>query len=43
MRYGQEGLFLDLYHKDDKLGRVILSKDYNKIFNFLGNLNKGIV
>ena len=36
MRYGQEGLFLDLYHKDDKLGRVILSKDYNKIFNFLG-------
>jgi len=36
IKYGQEGLFLDLYHKDDKLGRVILSKDYNKIFEFLG-------
>lgn len=36
MKYGQEGLFLDLYHKDDKLDRVIISKDYYKIFNFLG-------
>jgi len=36
MKYGQEGLFLDLYHKDAKLGRVILSKNYNKIFEFLG-------
>jgi hypothetical protein len=36
VKYGQEGLFLDLYHVDNKLSRVILSKDYPKIFNFLG-------
>jgi hypothetical protein len=36
MRYGQEGLFLDLFYNDSKLGRVILSKNYEKIYNFLG-------
>lgn len=36
MKYGQEGLFLDLYHKGKKLGRVTVSKHYPKIFDFLG-------
>ena len=40
MRYGQEGLFLDLYHKDDKLGRVNLPKENRwydaKLYNSSG-------
>jgi hypothetical protein len=36
MKYGQEGLFMDCYHKDKKLGRILLSKDYDKIYEFLG-------
>jgi hypothetical protein len=36
MKYGQKGLILDLYHKNTKLDRIIVSKNHTKIFEFLG-------
>lgn len=36
LKYGQIGLFMDFYHKDKKLGRILISKDYDKIYEFLG-------
>ena len=35
-KYGQEGLVYDHYFKGSNIGRVILSKDYDKIYEFLG-------
>lgn len=35
-KYGQEGLMYDHYFKGSKIGRVIISKDYDKIYEFLG-------
>lgn len=35
-KYGQEGLVYDHYFKGSKIGRVIVSKDYDKIYEFLG-------
>ena len=34
-RYGQEGLWLEHYFKDKNLGKIYLSKDTKKIFEFL--------
>jgi hypothetical protein len=36
MKYGQEGLMYDHYFKGSNIGRVIISKDYDKIYKFLG-------
>lgn len=36
LKYGQEGLMYDHYFKGKKIGRVIVSKDYPRIFKFLG-------
>lgn len=36
LKYGQEGLWYNHYFKDQKLGKVMISKDYPKIFEFLG-------
>jgi len=36
IKYGQEGLVYDHYFKGSKIGRVVISKDYNKIYEFLG-------
>ena len=36
LKYGQEGLFMNLYNKRGKLGSIMVSKDYPKIFKFLG-------
>ena len=35
-KYGQEGLVYDHYFKGSNIGRVIVSKDYDKIYEFLG-------
>ena len=35
-KYGQEGLVYDHYFKGSNIGRVIISKDYDKIYEFLG-------
>lgn len=35
LHYGQEGLFLKIYNKDRFLGKIMLSKDTKKIFDFL--------
>ena len=35
-KYGQEGLVYDHYYKGTNIGRVIVSKDYDKIYEFLG-------
>ena len=35
LHYGQEGLFLKIYNKDRFLGKIIVSKDVKKIFEFL--------
>jgi hypothetical protein len=35
-KYGQEGLMYDHYFKGSNIGRVIISKDYDKIYEFLG-------
>jgi len=35
-KYGQEGLMYDHYFKGSNIGRVIVSKDYDKIYEFLG-------
>lgn len=36
LKYGQEGLWYNHYFKDQKIGKVMISKDYPKIFEFLG-------
>jgi len=36
LKYGQEGLWYNHHFKDQKLGRITVSKDYPKIFEFLG-------
>lgn len=36
LKYGQEGLWYNHYFKDQKIGSVMISKDYPKIFEFLG-------
>ena len=38
-RYGQEGLWLEHYFKDKNLGKIYLSKDTKKIFEFLDLLD----
>lgn len=35
LKYAQEGLVYDHYYKDKNIGRVIISKDYDKILKFL--------
>lgn len=35
LKYGQEGLWYNHYYKNTKLGRIIISKDYREIFNYL--------
>ncbi len=35
-KYGQEGLIYDHYFKGSNIGRVLVSKDYDKIYEFLG-------
>lgn len=35
-KYGQEGLVYDHYFKGSNIGRVLVSKDYDKIYEFLG-------
>lgn len=36
LKYGQEGLWYNHYFKDQKIGKVMISKNYPKIFEFLG-------
>lgn len=36
LKYGQEGLWLEHYFKNKNIGKVFISKDYSKIFQFLG-------
>jgi hypothetical protein len=36
LKYGQEGLWYEHYFKGKNIGTIIVSKDYPKIFNFLG-------
>jgi hypothetical protein len=36
LKYGQEGLWYNHFHNDQKVGKVMISKDYPKIFEFLG-------
>lgn len=36
LKYGQEGLVYDHYFKGSKIGRILISKDYDKIYEFLG-------
>jgi hypothetical protein len=35
-KYGQEGLMYDHYFKGSNIGRIIVSKNYDKIYEFLG-------
>lgn len=35
LKYGQEGLFYDHYFKNKNVGRISVSKDYRRIFEFL--------
>lgn len=35
-KYGQEGLWLEHYFKGINVGSIMISKDYRKIFSFLG-------
>jgi len=35
LKYGQEGLWYNHYQKGQNLGRVMISKNYREIFNFL--------
>src|SRR5690606_37972742 len=32
LKYGQEGLWYNHFYKDQKIGRIMISKDYPKIF-----------
>jgi len=36
LKYGQEGLWYNHFHNDQKVGTIMISKDYPKIFDFLG-------
>lgn len=36
LKYGQQGLTYDHYFKGSNIGRVLISKDYDKIYEFLG-------
>jgi len=36
LKYGQEGLWYNHYFKKQKIGKIMISKDYPKIFEFLG-------
>jgi hypothetical protein len=36
LKYGQQGLTYDHYFKGFNIGRVLISKDYDKIYEFLG-------
>ena len=36
LKYGQEGLWYNHYVNEQNVGRIMISKDYNKIFKFLG-------
>jgi hypothetical protein len=36
LKYGQEGLWYNHYFKGQRIGKVMISKDYPKIFEFLG-------
>lgn len=36
LKYGQEGLWYNHYQKGQNLGRVMISKNYREIFDFLG-------
>ena len=36
LKYGQEGLWCNHYFKEQKIGKIMISKDYPKIFEFLG-------
>lgn len=36
LKYGQEGLFMTLYNSHGELGVILISKNYKKIFEFLG-------
>ncbi len=35
LKYGQEGLWYNHFYKDQKVGKIIISKDYPKIFKYL--------
>lgn len=35
LKYGQEGLWYEHYFKDQNIGRIEISRDYRKIFEFL--------
>ncbi len=36
LKYGQEGLWYNHFQNDQKVGKIMISKDYPKIFAFLG-------
>jgi len=36
VKYGQQGLVYDHYFRGSKIGRITVSKDYDKIYGFLG-------
>lgn len=36
LKYGQDGLVYDHYFKGSKIGRIMVSQDYPRIFEFLG-------
>jgi len=36
LKYGQEGLWYNHYFKNQKVGKIMVSKDYPRIFEFLG-------
>ena len=36
VKYGQEGLWYNHFHNGQKVGKIMISKDYPKIFEFLG-------
>lgn len=36
LKYGQEGLWYNHFHNGQKVGKIMISKDYPKIFEFLG-------
>jgi len=36
LKYGQEGLWYNHYHNNQKIGKIMISKDYPKIFKFFG-------
>jgi hypothetical protein len=36
LKYGQEGFFIKAYYYSNKLGQIVISRDYQKICDFLG-------